>query len=71
MEQNALMTLLMNFLKTKIIHQSTCWDTHKQNEIVERKNRHLLEVAHAIMFSMHVPKYLWKRSNSRSYLSNK
>ena len=26
---------------------------------VERKNRHLLEVARAIMFSMNVPKYLW------------
>lgn len=34
-------------------------DTPQQDGIVECKNRHLLEVACAIMFSMHVPKYLW------------
>ena len=27
--------------------------------LAERKNWHLLKVARAIMFSMHVPKYLW------------
>ena len=48
------------FLTEKgIQHQSTCRDTPQQNGIAERKNRHLLEVARAIMFSMHVPKYLW------------
>ena len=50
--------LLGNFLKEKGIHyQSTCVDT--QNEIAERKNKHLLEMARAIMFSINVPKYLW------------
>lgn len=42
-----------------IVHQSTCRDTPQQNGIAERKNRHLLEVARALMFSMNVPKYLW------------
>ena len=48
------------FLKEKgILHQSTCVDTPHQNGIVERKNKHLLEVSHAFMFKMSVPKYLW------------
>ena len=42
-----------------IIHQSSCTDTPRQNGVAERKNRHLLEVARALMFTMHVPKYLW------------
>jgi len=47
------------FIKEKgILHQATCRETPQQNGIAERKNRHLLEVARAIMFSMNVPKYL-------------
>ena len=48
------------FLTEKgVIHQSTCDNTPQQNGIVERKNRYLLEITRAIMFSMNVPKYLW------------
>ena len=51
---------LENFFKEKgIQHQSTCRDTPQQNGIAERKNHHLLEIGRAIMFSMHVLKYLW------------
>jgi hypothetical protein len=32
-----------------------------QNEVAERKNRHMLEVARC-MISMNVPKYLWGRA---------
>lgn len=42
-----------------IIHQSSCVDTPQQNGVSERKNRHLLEVARSLMFTMNVPKYLW------------
>ncbi|KAG8479954.1 hypothetical protein CXB51_025047 [Gossypium anomalum] len=42
-----------------IIHQSSCPDTPQQNGVSERKNRHLLAVARALMFTMGVPKYLW------------
>ena len=51
---------LGSFLKEKgIHHQSTCVNTPQQNGIAERKNKHLLEVARAIMFSMNVPRYFW------------
>ena len=44
---------------------------NKQNGIVERKNKHLLEVADAIMFSMNVSKYLWGEAVlTASYLIN-
>ena len=52
-------TCLGNFLKEKGIHDiSTCRDTPQQNSIAKRKNRHLLEVARSLMFSMHMLKYL-------------
>ena len=52
-------TCLGKFLKEEGIHHiSTCRDTPQQNGIAEHKNRHLLEVARSLMFSMHMPKYL-------------
>ena len=41
------------------LHRSSCIDTPKQNGLAERKNRHLLEVARALMFSTNVPKHFW------------
>src|SRR4051812_22707513 len=42
-----------------IQHQTTCHDTPAQNGVAERKNRHLLKVARALMFQMNMPKHLW------------
>ena len=42
-----------------ILHQTTCVYTPQQNGIAERKNRHILEVARALCFAMHVPKRFW------------
>ena len=39
----------------RILHQSTCSDTHEHNGIAELKNKHLLEVE----WYMNIPKYLW------------
>ena len=33
-----------------------------ENGVAERKNRHLLEVARSIMFTMNVPKFLWSEA---------
>ena len=63
------------FFKEKgIHHQTTCVDTPQQNGIAKCKNKHLLEVSHAIMFSTNVPKYLWGEGEAvltASYLINR
>src|SRR5947208_12523200 len=42
----------------RIQHQTAC-SAPAQNGVVERKNRHLMEVARALIFQMNMPKYLW------------
>jgi len=42
-----------------ILHQTSCVDTPSQNGVAERKNRHLLETARALLFQMKVPKQFW------------
>ncbi|XP_019256261.1 PREDICTED: uncharacterized protein LOC109234647 [Nicotiana attenuata] len=42
-----------------IIHQTSCPYTSAQNGVAERKNRHLLEVARSLMFTMNLPKPYW------------
>ena len=42
--------------KKGILHQKTCPYTPKKNGKVERKHRHLLEVAQALMFESALPK---------------
>ena len=46
-------------LQHGILHESSCVDTPAQNGVAERKNRHLLEVARALLFQMTVPKPFW------------
>ena len=41
------------FLRSQgIVHQRTCVNTPAQNGVAERKNRHLLEVACSLLFTM-------------------
>ena len=42
-----------------ILHQSSCAHTPQQNEIAERKNRHLIETARTLLFHYHVPFRFW------------
>ena len=62
-----------NFLSQKgILHQTSCPDTSPQNGVAERKNRHLLEVARSLMFTMNVPKFLWSEAvMTATYLINR
>lgn len=39
-----------------MVHQSSYSFTPQQNKITDRKNRHLMEVARALLFQMEVPK---------------
>ena len=58
--------------KNGIIHISSCIDTPQQNGVAERKNRHLLEVARAIMFTNNVPKHFWGEAIlTATYLINR
>ena len=39
-----------------ILHQSSCVDTPAQNGVAEKKSRHLLETARALLIQMQFPK---------------
>ncbi|KAJ0885211.1 putative RNA-directed DNA polymerase [Helianthus annuus] len=51
-------------LQNGIVHESSCIHTPTQNGVAERKNRHLLEVARALLFQMTVPKPFWANAVS-------
>jgi len=42
-----------------ILHQTTCPYSPQQNGVVERKNRHMLEVTRSLLVDGNVPSYLW------------
>ena len=47
------------FSRHGLIHETTCPQTPQQNGIAERKNRHILETARAILLGAHVPNHFW------------
>ena len=43
----------------EILHQSSCAHTPQQNEVTERKNRHLVETARTLLLHSNVPFCFW------------
>lgn len=56
------MVLTKYFRDTGIIHHTSCVDTPKQNGRVERKHRHILNVARACLFQARLPINFWGES---------
>ncbi|KAL5838389.1 hypothetical protein ACOSQ3_015558 [Xanthoceras sorbifolium] len=53
-------TLFQSYMvQNGMLHETSCVDTPSQNGVAERKNRHLLETARALLFQMNVPKPFW------------
>ena len=44
---------------TGIVHQTTCVETPQQNDIVERKYHHLLNVTRSLLFQSNLPTVFW------------
>ncbi|XP_010456691.1 PREDICTED: uncharacterized protein LOC104738171 [Camelina sativa] len=56
------MGLTSYFQEHSILHQTSCVDTPQQNGRVERKHRHILNVARACLFQSHMPVKFWGES---------
>ena len=60
------------FQKHGIIHQSSYNNTPQQNRIAERKNKHILQVARALMFSINMPiRFLGNTVLTATFLINR
>lgn len=52
--------IMQDFYASKgIIHQHSCVKTAQQNDIIERKHQHLLNVVRALSFQAHLPSQFW------------
>jgi hypothetical protein len=60
------------FKSKGILHQTTCINTPEQNDVSERKNRHVLNVTRSLFFQNNVPKIYWLDAVlTATYLINK
>ena len=63
----------MTYLRKEGIQREfTCWHSLQQNGVAELKNRHIHEVARAMMNAKHMPKSYWAEAvNMAVYLMNR
>jgi hypothetical protein len=59
MGANICLVILRPIFANKALSTKPRVDTPQQNDVVERKNQHLLEVTHSLMLDTHVPKSYW------------
>ncbi|RDX69464.1 hypothetical protein CR513_51414, partial [Mucuna pruriens] len=61
------------FLKdNRMVHELTCVNTPQQNGVAEKKNRHLIKVARALLSQMSVPNVYWGETVlTTTYLINR
>ena len=64
---------LRHFFNEKgVVHESSCINTPQQNEVVERKMRHLLNVTITLLHHSNVPKSFWGEAVlAATYLINR
>jgi hypothetical protein len=57
--------------KQDTLAQFSCPSAHAQNEVAERKHRHLLHIACALMIAFSVPPHFWVEAvSTATYLIN-
>lgn len=54
--------MLKVYRKCDIQHQMSCVNRPQQNGVVERKHKHLLEVARSLFFQANLPVRFWGES---------